>query len=71
MVIFRRYDDFAHAVSHITNEVDFDNDVDVSTFEVNIRLLGGLLSGHLMAVKLIEGYSGGLLEKAVDSGSKK
>jgi len=66
LVIFRRYDDFERAVLHISEAVHFDLDIEVSTFELNIRVLGGLLSGHLHAVDILEGYHGALLEKAVD-----
>ncbi len=30
---------------------DFDADINVSVFETNIRILGGLISGHLFARK--------------------
>ena len=66
LVVFRRYADFDSAVTHIVDNVDFDLDIEVSTFEVNIRVLGGLLSGHLHATRLLGNYSGGLLAKALD-----
>ena len=34
LVVFRRYDEFERAVSHISQEVNFDRDLEVSTFEV-------------------------------------
>ena len=97
------------AVSYIQDSVHFDKDIEVSTFEVNIRsldilgihtrlwahhesiwhygkgkgvgvwweglvilnlplcnlgILGGLLSGHQHAVKVLPKYKGGLLNKA-------
>ena len=76
------------AVSYIDDNVHFGKDLEVSTFEVNIRslpwirnsehettplgrvkqhnrgILGGLLSGHLHAQKILSKYAGGLLEKA-------
>ena len=52
-------------------------DVRVNVFEVNIRLLGGLLSGHLLAAdpatgpRLMRGgYDGGLLALAQDLGRR-
>jgi ER degradation enhancer, mannosidase alpha-like 2 len=50
-------------------QLDFDRDADVSVFETNIRSVGGLLSGHLLALEfdfVNHTYTGGLLERAVD-----
>lgn len=41
--------EFAWAVEWVSRSVSFDLDVDVSVFETNIRLLGGLLSAHMIA----------------------
>eukprot|EP00913_Durusdinium_trenchii_P008077 g7574.t1 len=64
LIIFKRKAIFKVAVSHIQDSVHFNKDLEVSTFEVNIRILGGLLSGHQHAVKLLPKYKGGLLTKA-------
>ncbi|XP_063710627.1 ER degradation-enhancing alpha-mannosidase-like protein 2 [Symsagittifera roscoffensis] len=40
--------EFSRIVNVIENTLDFDMDINVSLFETNIRVLGGLLSGHLM-----------------------
>lgn len=52
-------------------QVSFDVDVQVNVFEANIRLLGGLLSAHLLAsdarlgrILMPGGYDGGLLDLA-------
>lgn len=52
-------------------QVSFDVDVQVNVFEANIRLLGGLLSAHLLASDAVlgrklmpGGYEGGLLDLA-------
>jgi mannosidase alpha-like ER degradation enhancer 1 len=52
-------------------QVSFDVDVQVNVFEANIRLLGGLLSAHLLAIDpklghrlMPGGYEGGLLDLA-------
>ncbi|CAE8720719.1 unnamed protein product, partial [Polarella glacialis] len=64
LVIFGRRADFRAAVDHIVTSVAFDKDLEVSTFEANIRILGGLLSGHGHAQKLFGAdYGGGLLDK--------
>jgi len=49
---------------YVINEIDFDKDVDVKIFEVNIRVLGGLLAMYQ--------YSGRqeILAKAVDFGKR-
>jgi hypothetical protein len=41
---------FRCAVSRIVASVGFDRDVDVSVFEASIRVVGGLLSAHLLSV---------------------
>lgn len=42
--------EFARAVRYVTRHVRFDYNARVNVFEANIRLLGGLLSAHLLAV---------------------
>jgi len=58
-------------------QLDFDVDVRVNVFEASIRLLGGLLSAHLLAAApgtgpalMPEGYDGGLLRLAHDLGRR-
>lgn len=46
------YVEFERAVDLIRRDVTFDTDVTVNLFEVTIRVLGGLLSSHLLAEKL-------------------
>eukprot|EP00808_Paulinella_micropora_P000057 g64187.t1 len=41
--------EFAKQVSYLCEHLDFNVDVRVNVFEANIRLLGGLLSAHLIA----------------------
>jgi ER degradation enhancer, mannosidase alpha-like 1 len=52
--------------------MSFDMDVRVNVFEANIRLLGGLLSGHLLAEDPrfggLPGYQGELLDLAYELG---
>lgn len=71
--------DFAefHAASQrVASNLSFDRSVVVSVFEASIRVLGGLLSAHLLAAHpsegpvLYPGYSGQLLGLAVDLGRR-
>uniref|UniRef100_A0A8D9DVG5 alpha-1,2-Mannosidase n=1 Tax=Cacopsylla melanoneura TaxID=428564 RepID=A0A8D9DVG5_9HEMI len=66
--------EFEHAVKLISDTVSFDSDIVVSVFETNIRVLGGLLSGHVLAEyfklnsDIMQWYTGQLLELAKDIG---
>jgi len=54
-----------------TEDFSFNINVNVSSFETNIRVLGGLLSAHLLAEDLLEGYpweKEPLLTKAIELG---
>ncbi|OTF83914.1 hypothetical protein BLA29_014784, partial [Euroglyphus maynei] len=42
------YSEFHRAVKLVIDTVSFDNDVIVQVFEATIRVLGGLLSAHLL-----------------------
>ena len=50
--------EFAWAVKWVGEHVSFDLDVEVSLFETNIRVLGGLLSAHLIAGGTLRGAEG-------------
>eukprot|EP01136_Pigoraptor_vietnamica_P045920 Opistho-1_new@24500 len=45
-------DGFHDAIDRVRADVRFDNDVVVSVFETNIRVVGGLLSAHVLALDL-------------------
>uniref|UniRef100_A0A673GXE0 alpha-1,2-Mannosidase n=1 Tax=Sinocyclocheilus rhinocerous TaxID=307959 RepID=A0A673GXE0_9TELE len=65
--------EFEEAVRRVVADVRLDNDIVVSVFETNIRVLGGLLGGHSMAVMLKESgrmvwYQDELLHMAKDLG---
>ncbi|XP_059359824.1 ER degradation-enhancing alpha-mannosidase-like protein 3 isoform X2 [Carassius carassius] len=65
--------EFEKAVRRVVADVRLDNDIVVSVFETNIRVLGGLLGGHSMAVMLKESgrmvwYQDELLHMAKDLG---
>uniref|UniRef100_A0A7S4PR72 alpha-1,2-Mannosidase n=1 Tax=Guillardia theta TaxID=55529 RepID=A0A7S4PR72_GUITH len=55
-------------------EETFDRDVTVSVFETNIRILGSLISNHLLAsdkdLNLMPGYNGELLTLALSLGNR-
>jgi mannosidase alpha-like ER degradation enhancer 2 len=50
LLVFGYQEEFRLAVEWLARSLSFDRDVSVSVFEVNIRVLGGLLSAHLLAV---------------------
>eukprot|EP00884_Botryococcus_braunii_P002291 jgi/Botrbrau1/12062/Bobra.0295s0017.1 len=64
--------EFAKNVNWLARHMTFDMDVRVNVFEANIRLLGGLLSGHLLAEDPRFGglpdYQGELLDLAYELG---
>ncbi|KAJ9583999.1 hypothetical protein L9F63_021669, partial [Diploptera punctata] len=74
LVVLGDLEEFEHAVKLVLKDVSFDNDVIVSVFETNIRVLGGLLSGHILAEYLqqragiLRWYRGELLQVARDLG---
>ncbi|TNN70741.1 ER degradation-enhancing alpha-mannosidase-like protein 3 [Liparis tanakae] len=49
LVVLNKLDEFEDAVKKTVTDVRLDNDVVVSVFETNIRVLGGLLGAHVMA----------------------
>ena len=64
-------------VVYIHLQMSYDIDVRVNVFEANIRMLGGLLSAHLLAQDPVRGpllmpggYNNGLLVLAEDLGSR-
>ncbi|XP_060933681.1 ER degradation-enhancing alpha-mannosidase-like protein 3 isoform X1 [Limanda limanda] len=74
LVLLNKTIEFEVAVRRVLKDVRLDNDIVVSVFETNIRVLGGLLGGHSMAVMLKEGgqhmqwYQDELLHMAKDIG---
>lgn len=48
LAVMRNCSEFKKAVKLVIDQVSFDKDVTVQIFEANIRLLGGLLSAHLL-----------------------
>ncbi|XP_072766209.1 ER degradation-enhancing alpha-mannosidase-like protein 3 isoform X2 [Anoplolepis gracilipes] len=74
LVILGDLEEFENAVKLVTRDVSFDTDIIVSLFETNIRMLGGLLSGHILAeylqqrADIMPWYRGELLDLAKDLG---
>uniref|UniRef100_G3PFL3 alpha-1,2-Mannosidase n=1 Tax=Gasterosteus aculeatus aculeatus TaxID=481459 RepID=G3PFL3_GASAC len=74
LVLLNKTTEFDVAVRRVLTDVRLDNDIVVSVFETNIRVLGGLLGGHSMAVMLRDGgqhmqwYQDELLHMAKDLG---
>ena len=70
--------EFARGVRWVASHVSFDLDIDVHVFETNIRVLGGLISAHLLAAGQCRGaehmavpqYADELLALAVDLGDR-
>ncbi|XP_013859347.1 ER degradation-enhancing alpha-mannosidase-like protein 3 [Austrofundulus limnaeus] len=76
LVVLNKLDEFEDAVRKTVRDVRFDNDVVVSVFETNIRVLGGLLGGHVMADLLrqrgerMQWYRDELLQMATELGHR-
>uniref|UniRef100_A0AAY4CES0 alpha-1,2-Mannosidase n=1 Tax=Denticeps clupeoides TaxID=299321 RepID=A0AAY4CES0_9TELE len=76
MQILGNRTEFQRVTSLLQDTVDFEIDVNASVFETNIRVVGGLLSAHLLSkqagVELEEGWpcSGPLLRMAEDAARK-
>uniref|UniRef100_A0A2M3YZG3 alpha-1,2-Mannosidase n=1 Tax=Anopheles braziliensis TaxID=58242 RepID=A0A2M3YZG3_9DIPT len=74
LVVLGDLEEFESAVKLVIKDVKFDNDIIVSVFETNIRMIGGLLSGHILAeyvqkqADVMSWYRGELLEMAKDLG---
>jgi mannosidase alpha-like ER degradation enhancer 2 len=72
LVVMGNYSEFKRVVNLLVEKMSFDNDINVSVFETNIRIVGGLLAAHLLSHKagleLEPGYpcNGPLLRMAED-----
>ncbi|XP_016080136.1 PREDICTED: ER degradation-enhancing alpha-mannosidase-like protein 3 isoform X3 [Miniopterus natalensis] len=76
LVVLNKTKEFEDAVRKVLTDVNLDNDVVVSVFETNIRVLGGLLGGHSLAIMLkekgeyMQWYNDELLQMAKQLGYK-
>ncbi|NXU46321.1 EDEM3 protein, partial [Drymodes brunneopygia] len=74
--VLNKTKEFEEAVKKVIKDVNLDNDIVVSVFETNIRVLGGLLGGHSVAIMLkekgeyMQWYNGELLHMAKELGYK-
>ena len=61
LAIFNNKTEFSSAILYLDKYLDFNQDIRVNLFEANIRMLGGLLSAHSLAIdkdlNLIVGYN--------------
>lgn len=51
LAVMGNYTEFQRVVNLITTRANFDANINVSVFETNIRIIGGLLSAHLLSYK--------------------
>ncbi|KAF5297340.1 hypothetical protein FQA39_LY12179 [Lamprigera yunnana] len=49
LAIMGNYSEFQRVVDILTKKDNFDSNINVSVFETNIRIIGGLLSAHLLS----------------------
>ncbi|KAK6924892.1 Glycoside hydrolase family 47 [Dillenia turbinata] len=71
LVILGNQTEFRRAVSWLSENLNFDVDARVNLFECNIRVLGGLVSAHILATRLLQGtYENQLLVLAEDLGGR-
>lgn len=49
LAIMGNYTEFQRVVNILTSRANFDANINVSVFETNIRVIGGLLSAHLLS----------------------
>ncbi|XP_004522749.1 ER degradation-enhancing alpha-mannosidase-like protein 3 isoform X2 [Ceratitis capitata] len=74
LVLLGDFDEFERAVRLVIQNVQFDSDIIVSVFETNIRMVGGLLSAHVLTEHIQKNrgimlwYNGEMLEMARDLG---
>jgi len=67
LVVLGDVKEFEKGVKLVIDNVSFDRDFAVSVFETNIRVVGGLLSSHILAELMgINWYKGELLNMALD-----
>ncbi|PNF23714.1 ER degradation-enhancing alpha-mannosidase-like protein 2 [Cryptotermes secundus] len=51
LAVMGNYSEFQRVVDIITTNANFDANINVSVFETNIRIIGGLLSAHLLSYR--------------------
>lgn len=70
LLVFGERDKFADSVRWLLANADFNKNITVSVFETSIRVVGGLLSAHLLVQdlcpKLHHSYSDELLDLGIN-----
>jgi mannosidase alpha-like ER degradation enhancer 3 len=56
LAVFGKFDQFETAVMNVIENTDFDRDLVVSVFELNIRVVGGLIGAHVSINYIKEKY---------------
>lgn len=56
LVIIGNISEFSKNIRWLEENLTFDKDYNVSVFETNIRILGGLLSAHFLATEYMSDY---------------
>lgn len=51
LAVMQNYTEFRRVAELISNKANFETNINVSVFETNIRVVGGLLSAHLLSKK--------------------
>lgn len=54
LIVLKEFELFKIALQKVSSSLSFSNDANVSVFEVNIRLIGGLLSAHQLALHVFD-----------------
>ena len=62
LALLGKLKEFEKAVENVIETVNFDSDIVVSVFETNIRMIGGLIGGHMSALYIKEKYSNKYLQ---------
>ncbi|EFP05057.1 hypothetical protein CRE_03272 [Caenorhabditis remanei] len=77
LVVMNELDEFEKAIDLVIKHVRFDSDHVVSVFETNIRVLGGLISAHVLAELIkekhperLQTYDNQLLKMATEVGNR-
>lgn len=52
LIILGNKTEFERVVDLLEQNLNFDKDINVSVFETNIRIIGGLLSSHILSYRL-------------------
>lgn len=53
LAVMGNFTEFRRVVQILTSKQNFDANINVSVFETNIRIVGGLLSAHLLSHRYV------------------